>query len=54
MRYQPIGLLAELASAHVVDGTQAELVGAGRDEAADGDPCGLRLDVGEEHGPRRI
>lgn len=54
MRYKPVGLFAELASAHIVDGAQAELVRARWDEASDGDPRGRRFNIGEEHGPRRI
>lgn len=50
-KHPPVRLFAELASADVVDGTQAELVGARRDEAADGNASRLRLDVGQQHRP---
>lgn len=50
----PLALFAELPSAHVVDGAQAELIGARRGEAAHHHPVGLRMDVGEEHRPRSV
>lgn len=53
-QYPPVSLFAELASAHVVDGTQAELVGARWDEATDGDPGRLWFNVGQQHRPRGI
>lgn len=54
VQHQPVSLFAELASAHVVDGTQAELVGACWDEASDGNPSRLWLNIGQQHCPRGI
>lgn len=52
--HPPIGLLAKLASAYIVDGTQAELIGARRDETTNDHAGGLRLNVGQQHRPRGV
>lgn len=53
-RYPPVSLFAELAPAHVVDGTQTELVRARWDEAPNSDASRLWFDVGQKHRPRGI
>lgn len=53
-QYQPVSLFAELASAHVVDGTEAELVRARWDEATNSNPGRLWFNVGQQHCPRGI
>lgn len=52
--YPPVSLFAELAPTHVIDGAQAELVGARWDEATNSNPGGLWLNVGQQHCPRGI
>jgi len=52
--HSPLGLLAELPLAHVVNGTEAELIGARRDQAVDRHRYGLRLDIGQQDGPRSV
>lgn len=47
----PLRLLAELSLPDVVDGTEAELVGARGDEAVDGDGGRLGLDAGQQDRP---
>lgn len=50
----PVCLLAELPLPHIINGTEAELIGARRDQAIDRHRCGLRLDIGQQDGPGSI
>lgn len=50
----PVSLLAELALANVVDGTQAELVRACRDQPVDRYSSRLWLNVGQQDRPRSV
>lgn len=50
----PLRLLAELPLPHVVNGTEAELIGARRDQAVDHHRRGLGLDIGQQDRPGSI
>lgn len=50
----PVSLLAELPLAHIVNGTEAELIGARRDQAIHRHRYGLGLDIGQQDGPGSV
>lgn len=50
----PLCLLAELPLAHIINGTEAELIGACRDQTIDRHCRGLRLNTGQQDGPGSI
>lgn len=50
----PVGLLAELPLPHIINGTEAELIGARRDQAIDRHCYGLWLDIGQQDGPGSV
>lgn len=47
----PLRVLAELTPAHIIDSTQAELVGTGRHQPPHHHPCQLRVNTGQQHCP---
>lgn len=53
-RGSPLRLLAELSLPDIVDGTEAELVGAGGDQAVDGHCGRLGLDAGQQDRPGSV
>lgn len=50
----PLRFLAELSLPHVINGAQAELIGARRDQAVDRHRRGLGLDAGQQDGPGSV
>lgn len=50
----PVCLFAELPLPHIINGTEAELIGARRDQAIDRHCCGHRLNIGLQDGPGSI
>lgn len=50
----PLRVLAELSFPHVIDCTEAELVGTCGNQALDGHRGSLRVHTGQEHGPWSI
>lgn len=52
--YSPVCLLTELPLPNIINGTEAELIGASRDEAVDRHCCGVRFDIRQEDGPGSI
>lgn len=53
-RGSPVRLLAELSLPHIINGTEAELVGTRRDQAIDRHCRGLGLDAGQQDGPGSV
>lgn len=50
----PVCLLAELPLPHIINGTEAELIGARRDQAIDRHRHGLWLNAGQQDGPGSV
>lgn len=54
VQHQPVSFFAELPSAHIVDGTQAELIRACWNKATNSNPGRLWFNVGQQHRPGGI
>lgn len=50
----PVCLLAKLSLSHIINSTEAELIGASWDQAVDRHCCGLWFNIGQQDGPGSI